>query len=68
MGWPVQQDIDGKEVDFKKYAGKVLLIVNLASQCGFTPQYKELGEISNKYSSKGLVVLGFPCNQFGPPF
>lgn len=64
----MQQDIDGKEVDFKKYAGKVLLIVNLASQCGFTPQYKELGEVFNKYSSKGLVVLGFPCNQFGPPF
>lgn len=43
--------------------GKVILVVNVASQCGFTPQYKELAELDNKYRSKGLVILGFPCNQ-----
>ena len=43
--------------------GKVILVVNVASQCGFTPQYKELAELDGRYRSKGLVILGFPCNQ-----
>jgi len=48
--------------------GKVILVVNVASQCGFTPQYKELAELDNKYKSKGLVILGFPCNQVSGSF
>jgi len=59
------KDIDGKEVALKDYRGKVLLIVNVASRCGFTPQYKELETVYEKYKDKGFVVLGFPCNQFG---
>src|SRR6266852_2896027 len=59
------KDIDGKDVSLKPYRGKVLLIVNVASRCGFTPQYKELEAVYEKYKDKGLVVLGFPCNQFG---
>lgn len=60
------KSLDGKEVDLKKkYAGKVVLIVNVASECGLTPQYDELQAIYEKYKDKGLVVLGFPCNQFG---
>ena len=47
--------------------GKVILVVNVASQCGFTPQYKELAELDNKYKSMGLVILGFPCNQVWYP-
>ena len=47
--------------------GKVILVVNVASQCGFTPQYKELAELDNKYKRKGLVILGFPCNQVWYP-
>ena len=47
--------------------GKFILVVNVASQCGFTPQYKELAELDNKYKSKGLVILGFPCNQVWYP-
>ena len=47
--------------------GKVILVVNVASQCGFTPQYKELAELDSKYRSKGLVILGFPCNQVRCP-
>jgi glutathione peroxidase len=58
------KDIDGKAVSLKEYRGKVLLIVNVASQCGFTPQYKALQEIYQKYKDKGFAVLGFPCNQF----
>jgi glutathione peroxidase len=57
--------IDGKEVDLAQYAGKVVLIVNTASRCGMTPQYKDLQMLHEKYSEKGLVILGFPCNQFG---
>jgi glutathione peroxidase len=58
-------DINGKKVALKKYAGKLLLIVNTASGCGFTPQYKGLQALHEQYGEKGLVVLGFPCNQFG---
>ena len=57
--------LDGKQVDLSKYKGKVLLIVNVASQCGATPQYEPLQELYGKYKDDGLVVLGFPCNQFG---
>ncbi len=56
--------INGKECDLSEYAEKVMLIVNTASKCGFTGQYKGLEELHKKYKDKGLVVLGFPCNQF----
>ncbi len=58
-------DIRGKKHILKKYVGKVLLIVNTASSCGFTPQYEGLQALHEQYEDKGLVVLGFPCNQFG---
>lgn len=58
------KDIDGKDVSLSAYKGKVLLIVNVASKCGFTPQYKGLETIYEKYQDQGLVILGFPCNQF----
>ena len=58
------KDIDGKDTSLKAYNGKVLLIVNVASKCGLTPQYKALEAIHEKYKDKGFSVLGFPCNQF----
>ncbi len=59
------KDIDGKMVSLKKYEGKVLLIVNVASKCGFTPQYTELEQVYKEYKNQGFEILGFPCNQFG---
>jgi len=59
------KDIDGKEVTLGDYKGKVVLVVNVASQCGLTKQYKELEAIHRKYKEKGFSVLGFPCNDFG---
>jgi glutathione peroxidase len=58
-------DISGTPVDLSQYQGQVLLIVNTASKCGFTPQYKGLEKVYEQFKDKGAVVLGFPCNQFG---
>lgn len=57
--------IDGKSIALESFEGKVLLIVNTASRCGFTPQYQELESLYQSFKEQGFVVLGFPCNQFG---
>jgi glutathione peroxidase len=57
--------IEGDEISLDKYRGTALLIVNVASQCGFTPQYAGLEQLHEKYKDQGFAVLGFPCNQFG---
>jgi glutathione peroxidase len=57
--------IDGSEQSLADYRGKVVLVVNTASKCGFTPQYEGLEKLHEEYAGKGLAVLGFPCNQFG---
>jgi len=59
------KNLAGKDVSFSKYAGKVVVFVNVASKCGFTPQYKELQGLHEEYVDKGVVVIGVPCNQFG---
>ncbi len=59
------KSITGEEKSFKEYEGKALLIVNTASECGFTNQYEGLENLQKKYKDQGFVVLGFPCNQFG---
>src|SRR5712672_241479 len=59
------KDIDGKDVNLSQYKGKVVMIVNVASKCGNTPQYKQLEDLNKKYKEQGLVILGFPANEFG---
>ena len=59
-----EKSLDGKEIGMQDYKGKVVLIVNTASKCGFTPQYEGLEKLYSTYKDKGLVILGFPCNQF----
>lgn len=57
--------LQGKNVSMESYKGKVLIVINTASKCGFTPQYEGLEKLYRDYKDKGLVILGFPCNQFG---
>ena len=59
----IMKSLDGKDVDLSKYQGRVVLIVNVASKCGLTPQYKQMQALYDKYADDGLVILGFPCNQ-----
>ena len=59
------RNAEGVEVSLKDYAGKVILIINSATECGFTPQYDTLQDLFEKYSDEGFVILDFPCNQFG---
>ena len=59
------KDMEGNEVSLSQYKGKVLLIVNTATKCGFTPQYEDLQKMYDKFKDKGLEILDFPCNQFG---
>src|SRR5262249_38418287 len=59
------KDIDGHDVPLSKYKGKAVLIVNVASKCGYTPQYEQLQQLQEKYGPKGLVILAFPANDFG---
>src|SRR5688572_14187585 len=66
-GGPLQfkvKDIDGKDVDLAQYKGKPVMIVNVASKCGMTPQYEQLQSLHKKYADQGLVILGFPANEF----
>lgn len=63
--YPFQANLlSGESIDFSQYRGKIVLIVNTASNCGFTPQFKALESLYKKYKDKGFVILGFPCNQF----
>ena len=62
---PTMKSLDDKDVKLSEFHGKVILAVNVASECGLTPQYEQLQDLHEKYKDKGLVVLGFPCNQFG---
>lgn len=59
------KDVNGKEVELSDYKGKVVIVVNTASDCGFTPQYEGLQDLYKKYKDDGLEILAFPCNQFG---
>jgi glutathione peroxidase len=59
------QDIDGQPVSMADFKGKKVIVVNTASECGYTPQYKQLQELYSNYKDKGLVIIGFPCNDFG---
>lgn len=59
------KSIDGENIPMSKYRGQVVLVVNVASKCGFTPQYEGLETLYGKFKDKGFVILGFPCNQFG---
>jgi len=59
------RDIDGKEFDFSSLKGKKIMIVNVASECGYTPQYQQLQDLYDNYRNKNFVIIGFPCNDFG---
>jgi glutathione peroxidase len=59
------KSLDGKDVDLAKYKGKVVMVVNVASECGLTPQYEQLQALHEKYGKQGLAILGFPANEFG---